>query len=210
MKKLIVLIAIIAGVWYWQKHGSTNKVAFDKDGKAAVVVYTTSQCGPCKDAVNMLSARGVSFQEKEIDPSNDQDKDVQLWREMGNNVFPLTLAGHSIVRGMSKWDLISLLCENFGEQYLTLDEQKYFQRHFDANGKSKVVLYGTDWCPSCAGLRKDFRDNGIDFVDIDVEKSGEFDKIVRVMDIPGYPATWVGYTRVNGVTFSDIKAVMNK
>jgi glutaredoxin len=158
----------------------------------------------------MLSARGVAFQEKEIDPSNDQDKDVQLWREMGNNVFPLTLAGRSIARGMSKWDLISLLCENFGEQYLTLDEQKYLQRHFDANGKPKVVLYGTDRCPSCAGLRKDFRDNGIDFVDIDVEKSGEFDKIVRVMDIPGYPATWVGYTRVNGVTFSDIKAVMNK
>jgi glutaredoxin len=210
MRKLIVVILIVAGIWYWQKHHH-KQVVLDASGNPAVLIYTAKDCGaPCQDALNILNARGVPYQEKEIDPSNEQDEDAKQWRRVGDNMLPLTLLGSSIVKGSSKWELIGLLGENFGDKYLTQDEKVYFSQHFDASGKPNVVLYGTAWCPGCAALRKDFQEHSVSFVDIDVEKSGEFDKLTRVMDIPGYPATWVGYTRVPGTTFNDVKVVMNK
>jgi glutaredoxin len=210
MRTLIILTFIIAGIWYWQKDNSTKDVAFDETGRPIVLIFTVNNCDPCQSAVNFLKDRHVPFQEKKIDPTNDQDRDAKVWKRASDGRLPLILAGKARVAGMSKWELISLLGDNYGIKYLTHDEQKYFMKHFDANGSPKVVLYGTDWCPGCAELRKDFRDKGVSFIDIDVEKSGEFENVTRTMEIPGYPATWVGYTRVNGTSFDAVKAVMDK
>lgn len=210
MRKLIVVALIAVGVWYWQRHGFAHEVILDEAGNPAVLIYTAKQCGaPCQEALNILDSRSVPYQEKELDLENEEDKDVKHWRSIGNNMLPLTLAGHSKVNSSSKWELIGLLGENFGDKYLTQDEKGYFSQHFDASGKPRIVLYGTSWCPGCAALRKEFEEHGVSYVDIDVEKSGEFDKLTRVMEIPGYPATWVGYTRVHGPTYNDVKAVMN-
>jgi glutaredoxin len=208
MRNLFFLAIIVGGIWYWYKH-HPKEVVLDASGNPAVLVYTAKQCTPCKDELSMLDSRGVPYQEKEIDPSSEQDEDAKRLLSMGDNVLPLTLSGSGKVKGYSKWDLIGLLGENFGDQYLTQDEKGYFSQHFDAGGKPNVVLYGTSWCTGCAALRKELQEHNVSFVDIDVEKSGEFDKLTRVMDIPGYPSTWVGYTRVHGVTYSAVKAVMN-
>lgn len=210
MRKIIVLILIIGGIWYWQKHSSSKSVTLDASGNPVVLVYTEAHCGaPCQDNLNFLSARDVPYQEIEIDISNEQDENLGRWKNLGLNMFPITLYGDTIVKGSSKWELIELLGKNYGNTYLTQDEKRYFGQHFDASGNPKVVLYGTSWCTGCAALRKELDEHNISFVDIDVEKSGEFDKITRIMDIPGYPATWVGYTRVNGVTYNEVKAAMN-
>jgi glutaredoxin len=210
MRKLIIVALIAVGIWYWQKHGSSHEPLLDEAGNPAVVIYTAMQCGaPCQQAIDILDARGVPYQRTNLNLEDEQSEDVKHWRSIGENMLPLTLAGNSKVKSSSKWELIGLLGDNFGDQYLTQDEKGYFSQHFDANGAPRVVMYGAAWCPGCAALRKEFEAHGVDFVDIDVEKSGEFDKMTRVMDIPGYPATWVGYTRVHGVTYSDVKAVMN-
>jgi glutaredoxin len=209
MRKLIFLALIVGGIWYWQKHHSKD-VVLDESGNPAVVIYTAPACGAfCQDALSLLNTRGVPYQEIVVDLSNEQDENTKHWRSISDNMLPLTLAGNDKVKSSSKWELIGLLGNNFGDTYLTQDEKKYFSRHFDASGKPSVVLYGTSWCPGCAALRKDFQEHGVSFVDIDVEQSGEFDKLTRVMEISGYPATWVGYTRVHGTTYNDVKAVMN-
>ena len=210
MKKLIAVIVIAGGIWFWQKGGFTQNVGFDKSGKPIVVMFTVSNCEPCQAAIDVLRDRGVPFQEKIIDPANEQDKDVKLWRKVGDNMLPLTLSGNGKVAGSSKWELISLLGNNFGAQYLLRDEQSYFKQHFNDNGSPRIVLYGTDWCPNCAALRKELREHNVNFIDIDVEKSGEFERLTRVMEIPGYPAVWVGYTRVHGTTYDAVKADSNK
>jgi glutaredoxin len=210
MRNFIFVVVIVAGVWYWQKGGSKNEAFFDQDGNPAVVIFTVSSCAPCKDAMKILKERGVPFEEKEMDTDNEEDEDVKLWRKISNNMLPLTLSGDSKVAGSSKWELISLLGDNFGDQYLLRDEQGYFQQHFDAQGAAQIVLYGASWCPTCATLRKAFEDHDVNYVYIDVEKSGEFEKLTRVMEIPGYPAVWVGYTRVHGTTFDAVKSVVNK
>jgi glutaredoxin len=211
MRKLIVVALIAFGIWYWQKHNASNEVVLDESGNPTVLIYTAKQCiAPCQGALDVLNSRGVPYQKIELDLMDEQNENVIHWRSISDNMLPLTLAGHSKVKSSSKWELIGLLGDNFGDKYLTPDEKVYFARHFDASGAPRVVLYGTSWCPGCAQLRKDFREHGVDFVDIDVERSGEFQKLTQAMEIGGYPATWVGYTRVHGTTFNDIKAVMNK
>lgn len=210
MRMIILLIAIVAGGWYWQKHHASGDLVLDEAGNPAVLVYTAQGCAPCQDTLDMLNARGVPYQEKLIDPNNEQDDDVQRWRRVGGNMLPVTMSGSATVKGSSKWELIGLLGQNFGDQYLTTAEREYFAQHFDANGAPAVVLYGTSWCPGCAALRTEFQQQGVAYVDIDVERRGDFDNLIRVMEIPGYPATWVGYTRVHGTTYSAVKAVMNK
>lgn len=210
MRKLIFLALIIGGGWHWYKNYSGNEVVLDEAGNPVVVIYTAKQCGaPCQDALNLLDSRRVPYQHTEVDFDDQASEDFKHWRSISDNVVPFTMAGQSKVRGSSKWELIGLLGKNFGDTYLTVDEVGYFSRHFDANGAPMVALYGTAWCGYCAALRKDLQENGVDFVDIDVEKSGEFDKVTRVMEIPGYPAVWVGYHRVHGTNYSAVKSAMN-
>ncbi|MFZ6742101.1 glutaredoxin family protein [Undibacterium sp. JH2W] len=209
MRNLLILMLIVGAGWYWKKTHAQNEISFDKSGKPVVVLFTAPQCGePCQSAARFLRERAVPFQENQVVLDDENDSNTRLWKKYSNGQLPVTLIGNNKVLSNSKWEMIAALGQNFGQQYLNPAERTYFSKHFDASGKPKVALYGTDWCPSCAQLRADFKDNQIAFVDIDVEKSGEFNQMTRVMEIPGYPATWYGYTRVHGTSISDVKDAM--
>jgi glutaredoxin len=209
MRNFIIFALIVGGGWYWHSKHYAPVQALDESGKAAVLVVTTDGCGaPCQSAISFMRERGVPFSEKRLDTSGASEE-VEYWRNASGNMLPFTLIGDAKVRGYSKSELVGALGKKFDDQYLTPDERRYFNRHFDTSGTPMVVLYGTAWCGYCAALRKDLRENGVNFVDIDVEKSGEFDRLTRVMEISGYPAVWVGYDRVHGSNFSAVKAAMN-
>jgi glutaredoxin len=42
-----------------------------------------------------------------------------------------------------------------------------------STGQPTVILYGTSWCPYCRQTRKFFAANGIQYTDLDIEKSWE-------------------------------------
>ena len=69
-------------------------------------------------------------------------------------------------------------------------------------------MYGTDWCPYCAELRKEFRAGRVDYSEVDVEKSGEQQLMSETMGINGYPATWVGYERVKGTDLASVNTTI--
>jgi glutaredoxin len=210
MRTFILFALIVGGGWYWHSKNYAPVEALDESGRPAVLVVTFEGCGaPCQGTLSFMRERGVPFSEKRLNTSNEESDEVKYWRNASGNIFPFTLVGDAKVRGHSKSELVGALGNKFDEQYLIPDERRYFKRHFDANGAPMVVLYGTAWCGYCAALRKDLRENGVNFVDIDVEKSGEFERLTHVMDIPGYPAVWVGYNRVRGTRYSDVKAAMN-
>lgn len=210
MKKLIFIALIAAGFWHWKGGSfSGSDASVDSAGNPTVIAFTFAECGePCTDTIAALKHRGVPYEEIEINPAKPDEENYKLWEKYGVRTFPLVVAGKEKVSSSSKSALVALLAINFKDDYLTNAEAQYFTRHFDSNGKPKVVLYGTDWCPTCAELRKEMHAEGMDFVDIDVEKVVDSEQLLKTMEIPGYPAIWVGYRRVNGYTLNNIKAIM--
>lgn len=213
MRKLILVVAIGLGFWYWG-NGELPFVskagAFDENGNPAVWIFTVKNCGkPCQQGRDGLKRRRVDFEEKQIDLDDDTDENVKLWKTLRfDNRFPLIVAGTEKVAGSSRSAVAGVLGLNFGDKYLSRTERRYFKKHFYADGTPKIVMYGADWCPYCKKLREEFQASNIDFVEIDVEKSGEKETMAKTMEIYGYPATWVGYTRVRGSNLKAVNAVL--
>lgn len=213
MKKIFLFV--ILGVLYWQWHEGKlpfmkKSAAVDASGKPTTWIFTFQGCGDsCDNAVRQLKTRRVPFEEKSINPNDEKDANVKLWHKYQNgNMFPVIVAGSNTLSGFNAPDIATLLGKTFGDTYLTYDEKRFFKKHFNSDGSPRIVMYGTDWCPYCAELRKEFKANSIDYTDIDVEKSGEQNLLSQTMGIGGYPATWVGYTRVvQGDNYSEIMAL---
>jgi len=207
MKKIIFIALIAAGFWHWKNGGfDSASTPLDSSGKPTVIAFTFPECGePCDNVITELNQRRVPFNELIVNPNKPEQENYKAWQAYGIRNFPLVVAGNTKVIGDGKSDLVKLLAVNFNDAYLTNNEVNYYKRHFDSNGKAKIVLYGTDWCPGCAALRKEMREQNIDFVDIDVEKVADTEKMLSTMEIGGYPAVWVGYNRVNGVTLDAVK-----
>ena len=209
MKKLLFILVIAAGFWHWQSGRVGTIPSVDSAGNPVVLAFTFSQCGsPCDDITASLKRRGVPFNEIVVDHEAPDSDNYKLWKKYGTQQFPLVVAGKEKSVGSGQSELVGLLATNYRNKYLTANEAKYYQRHFDASGKPQVVLYGTDWCPTCAELRKELRAERMPYVDIDVEKSEDYNDMVQTMEIPGYPSIWVGYHRVRGHSIADIKDVM--
>ena len=56
----------------------------------------------------------------------------------------------------------------------------------------KVVMYGTDWCGYCKKARKYFNNNGISFVEYDVEKLPSRMREFKKLGGTGYPLILIG------------------
>ena len=212
MKKFLFLITILATGW----HLNDGKIpflspagAYNEAGSPAVWLFTVDGCGkPCVTARYELQHRRIDYVEKRINPHGEDTDDVKFWSREGRNSFPLIAVGDEIVNGSSHSALASALALTFGETYLTRNERALFSRHFYEDGSPRIVMYGADWCGYCRKLRTEFENDDIDYVEVDVEKSAYKTQITRTMEIGGYPATWVGYTRVKGTTLSAVKSTL--
>jgi glutaredoxin len=213
MRKLIFIIAVGIGIWYWQNGQIpflSTAGAFDDAGNPVVWLFTVKNCGKaCSMGRNNLKRRRVAFEEKLIDPNDSSDPNVDLWKSVGRGGFPLIVGGDIKIKGSGTNSMIvEMLGINFGNRYLTSTERRFYKKHFYDDGTPRIVMYGADWCPYCKKLRTEFNDNNIDFLEIDVDKSAYKTQITKTMEIPGYPAVWVGYTRVNGGDLRAVKKVM--
>ena len=207
MKKLRIIGVVAALVWFkFGANSGSNVNAVDANGNPVVMVFTVDNCqGHCKKATKELTKRNVPFEEMKINPANGDDLNTIKWKKMGKRGFPYIASGKERVTGSSKAQIASLLGVTYGDKYLTRAEKRYYSKHFNSDGSPKIIMYGADWCPYCAKLKKEFEDEGIDYTEIDVEKQKRKKKLVRVMGISGYPTTYVGYSRVDGSTLKDVK-----
>ena len=210
MKKILFIALIVAGFWHWKGNPfSKPSISADSDGNAQVVVFTFPECGePCTDTIAALKRRKVPFEEVALNRDEETSENYKRWAQYGDRNFPLIVAGQEKATGSAKADLIRLLATNFKDDYLTASEAQYYQRHFNSAGEPQIVLYGTDWCPGCAALRKEMRAQNVAFVDIDVEKVADSKNLTQTMEIGGYPTIYVGYQRVNGVNLAAIEKML--
>ncbi len=209
MNKIIGVIVVLAVIWFVNK--DSNEGVYDVNGDPTVIVFTIDQCKDlCKEVITDLTNRRVPFNELMIDPSLQNDENVELWNKLGRGGFPFIVAGEEQVVGNSKAQLASLLGLIFDQKYLTSIEKKYYKNHFYSDGKPKIVLYGTDWCKFCAKLRKDFKNENMDYADIDVESARSKKELMGTLEIGGYPAVWVGYKRLRRTGIEDVKDAVDE
>lgn len=176
----------------------TSEGAFDASGESIIQVFTFSNCGkPCSNTVKNLKERDVSFTHYKVNPNSKESEAYALWAKHNISSFPLIIVGNDKLSGSSNAQLAMMLGKNFGTEFLKPREQRYYSKHFHADGSPKIVMYGADWCPYCAKLRKSFESMGVEYIEIDVEKPRLNKTLLQDLEINGYPATWVGYTRIN-------------
>lgn len=214
MRKLFFILAIGIGVWYW-KNGTLPFMptagAYDEAGNPVVWLFTVEGCGrPCDMGRNNLERRSVDYEEKLINPNDDSDPNVALWKKVGKGGFPLIVGGDVKIKGSGTQSMVlEMLGSNFGDKYFTSFESRLFENHFNEDGTPGIIMYGADWCPYCKKLREEFEANDVDYIEIDVDKSVNKMLILNTLEIPGYPAVWVGYTRVNGSDFRAVEKVVD-
>ena len=200
MKKIIILIIIVGASyslkpeWFLFLDGSG---AFDDLGNPAVLVFTHKKCGKsCGEGIKVLKKRGVNYTEYKLDGNDDNQA---LWKKYGGvNSFPNIIIGKEKVYGSYKGKIVSALALNFGDSVLTPSEKLYINKHFYADGKPKLVMYGASWCPYCKKLRAALQKNNIEYTEIDVEKSPQRESMTKTLSISGYPLVYYGFKRMDG------------
>ncbi|MFZ6862630.1 glutaredoxin domain-containing protein [Undibacterium sp. Ji67W] len=73
------------------------------------------------------------------------------------------------------------------------------------NGQPLVVLYGTSWCGYCAAARTFFSENGIQFKDLDIEKSQEASEAYKNLGGGGVPVILIGDVRFKGFSEAHLR-----
>ncbi|OZG72160.1 hypothetical protein BTA51_17570 [Hahella sp. CCB-MM4] len=201
MKKFLVLIVACAAIYQYKPEWIPfldPGVGFASDGNAQTIMFTFNECAtPCDKAINDLQERGVDFQLINV---NDSEENMAIWRDLkAPNSFPLIVAGSERSYSDATGEIASVLAVNFGDKYLTSEEMELFERHFNSDGSDKVIMYGASWCPYCKKMREYFAENNIDYEEIDVEKASNKEQLIRALSISGYPVTYIGYHRVEGM-----------
>ena len=81
----------------------------DDARRANVVVYTAPWCGWCRKTLAWLDARGVSYQNKDIE-SDDRYRQ-ELLRKTGRTSIPYVEIGDGRIAGFSPGEMTRLLAE---------------------------------------------------------------------------------------------------
>ncbi|MDO3412769.1 glutaredoxin family protein [Saccharibacillus sp. CPCC 101409] len=69
---------------------------------ANAIVYTSTNCPHCKQVKTYLDGKGVSYEERNIEQSDDFAQ--QVW-DMGLRAVPVTVIGEAKIVGMNKLQL---------------------------------------------------------------------------------------------------------
>lgn len=198
MKKIIIIILVVFAV-YQLKPDLFSPVGGLVGGGANgnVIIFTHSDCGSyCEDAVAMLRHKNIPFEEHNVQTNKD---DEALWRKMGGgNPFPVIHVGDTKLHGFYRRTLMYALAEEYGLDALDASHKSVVQQQIDQYGDDVAIMYATEWCPYCKKAREFFNNNGISFVEIDVEKSSDGKRAYNSLDASGYPVIFVGIHRFDG------------
>lgn len=117
----------------------------------------------------------------------------------------LLVYGLILAAGLGSGYGLSLLPGLFKSNYTEGNYAAYFP-----NPQSKVVLYGTSWCGYCAKTRAYFKENKIEFVDLDIEKSPDAKKAHAELGGGGVPVVLIGNRKITGYDANAFQAAIKK
>lgn len=76
-----------------------------------------------------------------------------------------------------------------------------------ADNSRQVVMYATSWCPYCQQARNYFREQGIPYVEYDIEKNEEARRAYKAFGGRGIPVIFVGKRRMNGFSVAGFNRI---
>lgn len=210
MKKILVLALLAFAGYKLHQNGYSllsPSGAFDKKGNPLVVLFVGPGCAQtCDNVVAILDKRNVKFEQISVAGPDG----APVSNKYGITRFPTTLVGKQEILGDDTTRITSALAEAYGKDVLTRTEQMAMNNHFDDQGKPKVVMYGTSWCPYCKQQREFFANNKIAFDEFDVEASKPNELAYNVLQGNGYPLTYVGYRRFAGFQEGEILTAISE
>ncbi len=71
----------------------------------------------------------------------------------------------------------------------------------------QVVMYATSWCPYCQQARNYFREQGIPYVEYDIEKNEEARRAYKSFGGKMIPVIFVGQQRMNGFSVAGFNKI---
>lgn len=196
MKKLLILAGVIALGYYLFVHDDGPVGVYADDGKPRTLLFVTEQCGRACEEMRKSLARRVEFEEFD---AFDQGEGSALYKQYGGTGYlPYIVMGKQRVTGHSPGGIISAIAAEFGPAEVRGSERRALTRNFDNSGKPRVVMYATAWCGYCKKARQYFRDNGIAFVEFDIEKDRDARRDYDALLGSGTPLLFHGYARISG------------
>jgi len=194
MKKIIITFALLGGAYgiYSQLPAVEAKpsAAIDAQGKPLVRLFVGPGCeGPCGALGAELQNRNIAFVRIDVDSPEG--------KQLGVKRYPQLQVGDEVARG-SVIEILGLLAHHLGAQVLTPEEKRAFEHNFDAQGRARVVLFGTEWCAYCKKQRALFERHNIPYIELDPEKSASARAIYEGLDGDGFPLSYVGFQRFDG------------
>ena len=211
MKKWLIILVVAGLAYQYRSHWlpQTSQGAFDAQGKPAVMVYVNDRCqGPCDQATAFLASRAMPYEVINVD---QQPEALKAMRQLGSpGVLPMIVVGKVRLDGYARAQVDSALAEAYGLQVLPDAGQEIMQNHFEAGGRPKVIMYGVTWCPYCKKARKFFEDNGIEYLELDPEKSSEAKSAYQWLEGNGYPLIYVGARRIEGYREQSLQDTMKE
>lgn len=196
MKKILTVAAIIAAGYYLYDQSSSNVGAYADDGTPKTIFFTTDQCGSACDEMRRYLKSRVPFEKHD---AFDNGPGHELYEMYGGTGFlPYVVIGKQRVTGPDRGGIISSVAAEFGLEKVKDKERKALQRNFDNSGNPRVVMYATDWCGYCKQARQYFAENGIDYVEFDIEKDRSAKRDFDALLGSGTPLLYHGYARMVG------------
>ncbi len=120
---------------------------------------------------------------------------------MQKKIKTIAMYGLILAAGLGSGYGLSLLPGLLKSSYTEGNYAAYFP-----NAQAKVVLYGTDWCGYCAN----FKENKIEFVDLDIEKSPAAKKAHEELGGGGVPVVLIGNRKIQGFNTGALEAALKR
>lgn len=124
---------------------------------------------------------------------------------MQKKMKTIAMYGLILAAGLGSGYGLSLLPGLLKADYTEGNYAAYFP-----NAQAKVVLYGTDWCAYCAKTRAYFKENKIEFVDLDIEKSPAAKQAHEALGGGGVPVVLIGNRKIQGFNTRALEVALKK
>ncbi len=197
MRTLLILSILVAGGYQvYARYHQQAATAYDENGNPQTLLFTFNDCKPCDDARRLLLNRRVEFAEFNVTDSDELAEKMKHYG--GGRYMPYLVSGKRRVSGYNEHEIIGALAEEYGQDLLTPRERKVMNRHFDAAGNPRVVMYATQQCGYCIKAREYFSDAGIAFTELDINRDAVAKHSFSMLKAAGTPLIYVGYRRVEG------------